>query len=63
VTAARTGPELDELSKEFGEEWVVWRPGRYAADHCRFDVSLVSDTVAGLADRLRCFIGMTKGLP
>jgi hypothetical protein len=33
------------------------------ADHRRLDVSPVSDTVAGLADELRCFISMTKDLP
>jgi hypothetical protein len=63
VTAARPDPELEELSEEFGEEWVVWRPGRYVADHRRLDVSLTSGTVAGLADKLRRFIIMTKDLP
>jgi hypothetical protein len=61
--AARPDPELDELSRDFGEEWVLWRPGRYVADHRRLDVSLISDTVADLADKLRRFITMTKDLP
>jgi hypothetical protein len=41
----------------------VWQPGRYVADHLRLDVTLVSDTVAGLAEKLRRFITMTKDLP
>ncbi len=39
------------------------RPGRYVADHRRLDVSLISDTIADLADKLRRFITMTKDLP
>jgi hypothetical protein len=63
MTVARPDPQLEELSEEFGEKWRVWRPGRYVADHRRLDVTLVSDTVAGLADKLRRFITMTKDLP
>jgi len=63
MTAAHPDPWLAELSEEFGEEWSVWRPGRYVADHRRLDVTLVSDTVAGLAEKLRRFITMTKDLP
>jgi hypothetical protein len=61
--AARPDPLLEELSEEFGEEWVVWWLGRYVADHRRLDLTLVSDTAADLADKLRRFIAMTKDLP
>jgi hypothetical protein len=63
MKAARPDPQLEELSKEFGKEWRVWRPGRYVADHRRLDVTLVSDTVSELAEKLRRFIIMTKDLP
>ena len=63
MTPSRPGPRLEELSEEFAEEWRVWRPGRYVADHRRLDVPLVSDTVAELAEKLRRFITMTKDLP
>jgi hypothetical protein len=63
VTAMRPDPQLEELSEEFGGDWVVWRPGRYVADHRRLDVTLVSDTVAELGEKLRRFITMTKDLP
>jgi hypothetical protein len=33
------------------------------ADHRRLDVTLVSDSIADLAEKLRRFITMTKDLP
>ena len=63
MTVARPAPQLEELSEEFGEEWRVWQPGRYVADHRRLDVTLVPDTVAELGEKLRRFITMTKDLP
>lgn len=63
MTAARPDPQLEELSEEFSQEWKVWRPGRYVADHRRLDVTLVSDTATGLENKLRDFTTMTKDLP
>ena len=63
MTVARPDPQLEELSEEFGKEWRVWRPVRYVADHRRLDVTLVSDTVAELGEKLRRFITMTEDLP
>jgi hypothetical protein len=54
---------LTALSNEYGAEWKVWKPGRYAADHRRVDVSLISDTVPGLAEKLRAFTELIKDLP
>jgi len=36
---------------------------RYVADHRRFDVSLVSDSVAGLAEKLSAFTELIRDLP
>jgi hypothetical protein len=62
-----TGPmgcdPLTVLSNEYGAEWKVWKPGRYVADHLRMDVSLVSDSVPGLAEKLRAFTELIKDLP
>ena len=54
---------LTALSNEYGAEWKVWKPGRYVADHLRMDVSLVSDSVSGLAEKLRAFTQLIKDLP
>jgi hypothetical protein len=54
---------LTVLSNEYGAEWKVWKPGRYVADHLRMDVSLVSDSVSGLAEKLRTFTELIKDLP
>jgi len=67
--AVSTGTEpagcdpLTALSNEYGAEWKVWKPGRYAADHRRMDVSLISDSVSGLAEKLRAFTELIKDLP
>ena len=67
--AVSTGTEpmgcdpLTVLSNEYGAEWKVWKPGRYVADHLRLDVSLVSDSVSGLAEKLRAFTELIKNLP
>ena len=63
MTASRPDPQFEELSEEFAEEWKVWRPGRYVADHRSLDVTFVSDTVAELAEKLHRFISITKDLP
>jgi hypothetical protein len=54
---------LTALSNEYGAEWKVWKPGRYVADHRRIDVSLISDSVSGLAEKLRTFTELIKDLP
>lgn len=69
--AASTGTEpmgcdpdpLTVLSNEYGAEWKVWKLGRYVADHLQLDVSLVSDSVSGLAEKLRAFTELIKSLP
>jgi hypothetical protein len=67
--AVSTGTEpmgcdpLTALSNEYGAEWKVWKPGRYVADHLQLDVSLVSDSVSGLAKKLRAFTELIKNLP
>lgn len=62
-----TGPAscdpLTALSREYEAEWKVWKPGRYVADHRRLDVSLMSDSVPGLAEKLRAFTELIKELP
>jgi hypothetical protein len=54
---------LTALSNEYGAEWKVWKPGRYVADHRRIDVTLVSDSVSGLAEKLRAFTQLIRDLP
>jgi hypothetical protein len=54
---------LTALSNEYEAEWKVWKPGRYAADHRRMDVSLISDSVSELAEKLRAFTELIKDLP
>lgn len=54
---------LTALSNEYGAEWTVRHPGKYVADHRRLDVTLVSDSVPGLAGKLRAFTELIKELP
>jgi hypothetical protein len=54
---------LAALSNEYKADWNVWKPGRYVADHRRIDVTLTSDSVSGLADKLRAFTELIKELP
>jgi hypothetical protein len=54
---------LTALSNEYGADWNVRMPGRYMADHRRIDVTLMSDSVSGLAEKLRKFTELTKDLP
>ena len=54
---------LTALSNEYGAEWKVRQPGRYVADHRRTDVTLISDSVSGLADKLRTFTELIRDLP
>ena len=63
VPIPRSDPQLEKLAEEFGTEWVVWHPGRYVADHRRLDISLIADSVDGLADKLRGFTELIKDLP
>jgi hypothetical protein len=53
---------LTALSNEYGAEWEVSNPGRYVADHRRLDVTLVSDSVSGLAEKLRAFTELIEDL-
>ncbi len=62
-TEPMSADPLTALSSEYGAEWKVWHPGRYVADHRRIDVTLISDTVSGLADKLRAFTEMIRDLP
>jgi hypothetical protein len=62
--AARTVRDpLAALAREYETEWNVWKPGRYVADHRRIDVTLVSESVPGLAEKLRVFTELTGDLP
>ena len=54
---------LTALSNEYGAEWNVWHPGKYVADHRRLDVTLISDSVPGLANKLRAFTELIRDLP
>jgi hypothetical protein len=54
---------LTALSNEYEAEWKVWKPGRYVADHRRMDVTLMSDSVSGLAEQLRTFTELIMDLP
>jgi hypothetical protein len=53
---------LAALDNEYGAEWKVWRPGRYVADHRRLDVTLISDSVSELAEKLRAFSQLINDL-
>jgi len=57
-----TADPLAALTDEYGTEWKVWRPGRYVADHRRLDVTLISDSVSGLAEKLRAFTQLINDL-
>jgi post-segregation antitoxin (ccd killing protein) len=67
--AASTGIEpmgcdlLTALASEYEAEWKVRNPDRYVADHRRLDVTLVSDSVSGLAEKLRTFTELIRDLP
>ena len=54
---------LTALRNEYGSEWNVRHPGNYVADHRRLDVTLISDSVPGLADKLRAFTELIRDLP
>jgi hypothetical protein len=57
-----TADPLTELTNEYGAEWKVWPLGRYVADHRRLDVTLISDSVTGLAEKLRAFTELINDL-
>jgi hypothetical protein len=67
IVPARTDPAdgdpLTVLSSEYAADWKVWKPGRYVADHRRIDVSLISDSVPELSEKLREFTELIKTLP
>jgi hypothetical protein len=62
-TEPASADPLTALNNEFGAEWKVQQPGRYVADHRRLDVTLVSDSALGLAEKLRTFTELIKDLP
>jgi len=62
-TEPMSADPLSALSNEYGAEWNVWLPGRYVADHRRLDVTLMADSVTGLADKLRAFTELIRDLP
>ncbi len=62
-TAPMSADPLITLSNEYGAEWRVWQPGRYVADHRRLDVTLISDSIPGLAEKLRAFTELIRDLP
>jgi hypothetical protein len=63
ITVQQEHDLLAALASEYQAEWKVWKPGNYVADHRKFDVELVSDSVAGLAEKLRVFTELVKDLP
>jgi hypothetical protein len=54
---------LTALSNEYRSEWNVHKPGKYVADHRRLDVTLISDSVSGLTEKLRAFTELIKDMP
>jgi hypothetical protein len=54
---------LTALSNEYGAEWNVRHPGKYVADHRHFDVTLISDSIRGLAEKLHTFTELIRDLP
>jgi hypothetical protein len=54
---------LTALNNEYGAEWNVRHPGRYVADHRRLDVTLISDSVPELTEKLHAFTELIKDLP
>jgi hypothetical protein len=61
-TEAVSADPLTALSSEYDAEWKVWHPGRYVADHRRLDITLISETASGLADKLRAFTDLLRDL-
>jgi hypothetical protein len=55
--------QLTALGNEYRAEWNVRHPGKYVADHRHLDVTLISDSVTGLADKLRAFTELIRDLP
>jgi len=54
---------LTALSNEYAADWEVSKPGLYVADHRRLAVSLFSDSISGLAEKLRAFTELVNDLP
>jgi hypothetical protein len=63
-TEPASADPLTALNNEYGAEWKVRQPGRrHLADHRRLDVTLIADSVLGLAEKLRTFTELIKDLP
>jgi hypothetical protein len=62
-TEPATADPLTALNNEYGAEWNVRHPGRYVADHRRLDVTLISDSLPELAEKLRAFTKLIEDLP
>ena len=60
-TEPMSADPLTALTNEYGAEWKVWRPGLYVAAHHRLDVTLISDSVPELAEKLRAPTGRDDG--
>ena len=60
--ASQCRDPLAALSREYAE-WNVRHPGKYVADHRRLDVTLISDSIPGLAEKLRTFSELIRNLP
>jgi hypothetical protein len=54
---------LTALGNEYGAEWNVRHPGKYVADHRHLDLTLISDSILGLAEKLRAFTELIRDLP
>lgn len=63
LTEPMSAHPLTALNNEYGADWKVWRPGRYVADHRRLDVTIISDSVPELTEKLRAFTELMKDLP
>ncbi len=63
ATEPMSADPLTALNNEYGAEWNVRHPGRYVAYHRRLDVTLISDSVPELAEKLRAFTELIKSLP
>jgi hypothetical protein len=51
------------LENEYVAEWKVRQPARFCGEHRPLDVTLISDTASGLAEKLRAFTELIRDLP
>lgn len=61
--ASQNCDPLAALSEEYGNEWNMRHPGKYVADHRWLDVTLISDSAPGLAEKLHSFTELIRDLP